>query len=227
MRTRLLPQVAESLGLAAISGLVGWFVGLPFGIPLLTSTAAGLNGTISGSLQTYSFTSTKGWWAWIRDVTWALPNTALAVTVFLLQLLRRDSRYLPELSRRHNRIVFAGGWRLKPGYVTTIGHVVVNAYDRKELDQPTRASRNRLVEIHEELHITQGRRYGIIFLLIYVVWATIGLFRAAAWKLSGAPERWGEVLMTAAYFSNPFERAAYRADSNWPPRGSISRKLRL
>lgn len=214
------------MGLGALSAAIGWAVGRPLGIPVWTAAVAGANGLVFGWLQVYSLRTPTGWWAWFRDVTWALPNTFLGLVVAFLQLTRPDRGYSSELSYRHDRIVFTGGWRLKKGYTTTIGNVVSNAFDRREYSGPELVNRHRFLDRHEHQHVLQGRRWGFLFLVVYVGWSIVGLIRATVWKLAGNPERWPDLVMTASYFSNPFERTAYRADINWPPQGAISRHLR-
>lgn len=217
----------EAFGLGVASMVVGGLATLPLGLAPVGAAVAGANGLISGWLGVYDLGSKGGWWAWIRDCTWALPNVAGGLTVFFAQTFRRDRGYLAHLSERQNRIAFGGGWRLRKGFATTIGHVVVNAYDRQVLapEDPIAQRRALLVTRHEHHHIRQARRYGIAFPVGYLGYMLFGLWRAIWWELSGDDSPFASLVMTSAYYLNPFERSAYRRDGYWPPVGMLAHRV--
>lgn len=217
----------EAAGLGALSAVVGGAVTWPLGLGPVGATVAGLNGLVCGWKGVYALDNRRGWWDWLRDSTWALPTTAAGLVVMGLQTLRGDRDYRPELSRRQGRITYGGGWRTRPGFATSIGPVVINAFDRQSLDPDDDRYRRRcrLVTRHEHQHVLQARRYGALFPVLYGGWTAYGLVRALLWKMTGDRERLGKLVATSAYYLNPFEMEAYKKDENWPPTGALADRI--
>ncbi len=221
-------RLAEAAGLGALSAAVGGVATLPIGLAPAGALIAGVNGCVCGWMGIYDLGSRKGWWAWLRDSTWALPTTGAGLLMMALQRLRSDADYRPDLSRRQNRITYGGGWRARRGFATSIGPVIVNAFDRQKLpeDDPRMARRRLLVTRHEQEHVEQARRWGPLFPALYSGWLIGGVARALWWKAKGDPSRLRDLVMTSSYFLNPFEKAAYRKDEYWPPAGVLNHRVR-
>lgn len=227
-RRQPVAQVSEALGLGALSAAVGGIATLPVGLAPIGAAVAGLNGCVCGWKGIYDLGSRRGWWAWLRDSTWALPTTGAGMAMMGLQRLRRDRNYLASLSQRQNRIVFGGGWRVRKGFATSIGPVVVNAFDRQWLEpgDPRRLRREQLVARHEHHHVEQARRWGPLFPLLYSTFMAGGLARALWWKLTGDDAKIKDLIMTSSYYLNPFEKVAYQKDGYWPPAGMLGHRVR-
>jgi hypothetical protein len=221
-------RIAESFGLGALSAAIGGIATLPLAATPVGAAIAGINGCVCGWKGIYDLGSKEGWWAWMRDSTWALPTTGAGMAMVGLQRLRSDRNYRESLSRRKNRIVYGGGWRARSGYATSIGPVVINAFDRQTFEpgDPRLARREQLVERHEHHHVEQARRWGPLFPTFYSSWLLGGFLRALWWKLRGDNAKLGDLIMTSAYFLNPFEKAAYRKDEYWPPSGALCHRVR-
>ncbi len=221
-------RLREALGLGALSAVVGGVATIPMAMAPLGAAVAGINGCVCGWKGIYDLGSKRGWWDWLRDSTWALPTTAAGMLMVGLQSLRPDSNYVETLSRRQGRITYGGGWRFRKGYATTVGPVVINAFDRQVMnpDDPKWQSRSNLVTRHEHQHVNQARRYGPLFPMLYSSWLATGFIRALWWKLRGDKASIASLIMTSSYFLNPFERVAYRKDGYWPPNGALSHRVR-
>ena len=141
--------------------------------------------------------------AFVLDSTWALITTAGALVVHAVAALQRaPGNYLASLSARHDRHVYAGGLRLRPGFLTTVGNVISGA---------ARTRRRAVIDVHEQLHVWQARMFGPLYPLIYGVWTLAGgAVGAVVWLGSVRREPLIKVVDTYAYYSNPFERWAYR-----------------
>ncbi len=211
----------EAAGLGALSAMVGGAATWPLGLGPVGAAVAGLNGCICGWKGVYALDSRQGWWDWLRDSTWALPTTAAGLMAMGLQRLRPDRDYRPELSRRQGRITYGGGWRTRAGFATTIGPVVINAFDRETFqpDDPRLTRRHLLVTRHEHRHVLQARRWGVLFPALYGGWMVGGAVRAMWWKFKGDRTPLPRLVMASSYYLNPFEKQAYRSDDHWPPAG--------
>lgn len=222
------PRLREALGLGALSAIVGGMATLPLAMAPVGAVVAGVNGCVCGWKGIYELGSRKGWWDWLRDSTWALPTTGAGMVMVGLQALRSDSNYVEELSKRQGRLTYGGGWRFRKGYATSIGPVVINAFDGKKLSplDPTWPRRSLLVTRHEEQHVRQARRYGPFFPMLYSAWLGTGFVRALWWKIKGDEAPIGQLILTSSYFLNPFEKTAYKKDQYWPPSGLLRHRLR-
>lgn len=188
---------------------------------VITAAAVGAaNGALGGWRQIYRWDHRRGRIAFITDSTWALVTTTAALFAHLVALVRGRPGYLAEVSRRCDRHVYARGFRLRRGFLVTVGNVVSGAGDISV------QRRRRLVEVHEETHIWQARVLGPLFPLLYAGWMAAGAVAAAVlWPTRHRDRRFGEVVEAYAYYLNPFERDAYRRDGNWPPTEFVRRVL--
>jgi hypothetical protein len=117
--------------------------------------------------------------------------------------------------------VYARGFRVRRGFLVTLGNVVSSAGDTTSL------RRQRLVTDHEYVHVVQARTLGPLYLPLYVGWMVLGgaigagvwLARRRRGPLAGA--RFTKVVETYAYYCNPIEWWAYSRDGRWPPRGMV------
>jgi hypothetical protein len=144
-----------------------------------------------------------------------LITTAGALIVHAVAgVQRRPGNYVAALSERRNRHVYAGGFTLRRGFLTTIGNVVSGASGQRS---------RRVVEEHEQVHVWQARWFGPLYPLLYGVWTLVGaLVGVVAWTLRGRRERLWNVVDTTAYYSNPLEWWAYSREGRWPPPGAIA-----
>ena len=76
----------------------------------------------------------------------------------------------PSLSRRANRHVYARGFRLRRGFLITIGNAVHGAGERAT----SSPRRRRVVTDHEDVHVWQGRWFGPLYPLLYGGWMVAG-----------------------------------------------------
>jgi hypothetical protein len=179
---------------------------------------AGTNGAISGWRGIYRWSSPKGVVAFALDSTWASATTLAGLVAHGVGVVRRDAGFSAELSRRHNRHVYARAFQPRKGFATTLGNVVSGAGD---LSKPRRA---KLVTDHEDVHVWQARWFGPAYPVLYVGWAAGGaLAGSAVWAVARRDERLGKVIESCAYYLNPFEWWAYSRDDHWPPSGLVER----
>lgn len=175
---------------------------------LITSAAgvSGLNGAICGSRQVYRWSGPSGWLAFLADSTWGQVGTALSDVMHLLGLFFPARVYRTDLSRRHNRHVYEGGWGLGD-IALTLGNLVRMLPTRVRGTPPELVA--ELVR-HETLHITQSRVFGPIFQATFVLWLLPGLLVGAVLGLF-VKQPLGQSIMDVAYFDNPWETWAWRA----------------
>jgi hypothetical protein len=174
----------------------------------------GLNGAIGGARRIYRWRTAGGLTAFVLDSSWALITTAGALVVHAMALAqRRPGNYVVALSERRDRHVYARGFTLRRGFLTTIGNVVSGASGQRS---------RRVVEEHEHVHVWQARWFGPLYPLIYGAWTVLGaLWGVVAWALRGRRERLWKVIDTTAYYSNPMEWWAYSREHRWPPPAAI------
>jgi hypothetical protein len=210
--SKLAEAAACAVGGAALAA-AAWSV---VDLSAAAAIVGGLNGAFSGARRIYRWRSPQGVLAFVLDSSWALITTAGALVVHAVAALQRGrGDYLESLSARHDRHVYAKGVRLRPGFLTTVGNVVSGA---------ARTRRRAVIDVHEQLHVWQARIFGPLYPLIYGVWTLAGsAVGAAVWLASGRRDSLREVVDTIAYYSNPFERWAYRREGRWPPPAAITR----
>lgn len=210
-------SLAESLSVAACSGVLGFMTGLLVAGPMgavAGSAVAALHGAIAGWRGLYEWNRPRGWFAFVSDSTWGLLGTALGTAVIAANIALPSARLEGELSRRRNRHLHDGGVWLKRGFAFTLGPAISNGNPNGTGLNDTFLSR------HEELHVWQSRIFGPLFQLTYVVWALGGFLVAVATKLRHRDAPLSKLVETACYYNNPFEYWAYCNDENWPPRGA-------
>ena len=159
--------------------------------------------------------------AFVLDSTWALPMTAAAlVTHAVARGPARAGRLLAELSRRANRHVYARGFRVRPGFMITIGNTVNGAGDNALTSAASPATRHRprgrprvagaLVRsaVPRPVRRLDGRRRR-------------HRRRAVGGTTSARAVR--RVVETCGYYLNPFEWWAYSRGGTWPPPKKVDR----
>jgi hypothetical protein len=179
----------------------------------------GLNGAICGWRGTYDWRR-RGALAFLLDSTWGLLMTAAAlVTHGVAAVQRGRGGYFDELSHRANRHVYAAGFRLRPGFMVTMGNSVNGAGD----NALTSTRRRRLVTDHENVHVWQARWFGPLYPVLYVGWTVAaGAIGAALWAVRHRREPFGRVVETCGYYLNPFEWWAYSRGGTWPPTKKVT-----
>jgi hypothetical protein len=209
---------------AVVTGLGGGFLGgaalaaLGLGWPGAFVGAA--NGALSGWRGTYAWSRPTGVLAFVLDSTWAVPLTAAALVTHAVAALQRGrGGYLDDLSRRANRHVYRRGFRVRRGFLITIGNTVHGAGDAAT----SSPRRRRVVTDHEDVHIWQGRWFGPLYPLLYGGWTVVGgVVGAAVWALRRRDAPFRGFVETCAYYLNPFEWWAYSRDGYWPPNAKVA-----
>ena len=205
-----------SLGLASIVIHRGRRQQLAFRLPVFWGFIIGaMSGLLTGWRQIYDWRTRRGRRAFVADHTWALATTGAGALVGGVNVVF-GATVEESLSRRQNRLVFARGLVVRPGFALSVGYVVSGAADRLGV---VTARRRQLVTAHEDIHIWQARRWGPLYPVLYGLWMVGGFF-FGLWRW-WTQRSSGQSVMThidaAAYYSNPFEWRAYTEDNNWPP----------
>ena len=210
----------EAVATAAVGGVLGGAALAVFGLGVPGAVIGAANGALSGWRGTYDWRRPVGAVAFVLDTTWAVPMTAAALVSHAVAAAQRDrGGYLGELSRRANRHVYARGFRLRRGFVVTVGNAVHNAGEHA-VSSP---GRRRVVTDHEDVHVWQSRWFGPFFPLLYGGWLVIGgAVGAIVWALRGRRDRCSRVVETCAYYLNPFEWWAYSRGGVWPPSAKVA-----
>lgn len=168
-------------------------------------------GFIRRQFAIYDFSDARGWAAFVLDYTWGFPGTALGYGVQIVNEFTPNSNYDPALSALAGSHVYRGGIGLS-GYATTFGNVTSNlGYRPKAVD---------LMLNHEALHVWQNRLFGPLFSTSYYAWTVGGTAVGTGYWLLHPEEDLSRLIMTAAYYDNPWETWAYRNDHAWPPPGA-------
>jgi hypothetical protein len=214
-----LEAVLVTAGGGVLATLFAAALGAPVSLITIAAAMGGLNGLASGLRRVYDWADAKGWAAFVLDSSWGLLGSALGLVVHLGNLHDRRAVYRADHSRRRNRHVYEHGFRLKRGYLVTLGNVISNASGEGERIED-RPGRVQLIDRHEDLHVWQNRVFGVGMQATYVLWAAGGVFVGFLYWLVHRDEDLGAIVMTTAYLDNPFEYWAYRRDRNWPPAGA-------
>ncbi len=211
----------EAAGAAVVAAVLGGMVGAPLGIGWQLAAVVAANGAISGWRQIYNWRTQRGVVAFLLDSTWAAVPIAGSLVVHAGSWLTGNPGFVGDLSVRCNRHVYASGFTLRRGFAYSVGNVVTGA---AHPDAPTTISpaRRSLVERHEDLHVWQARAFGPTFPALYGGWMVLGAAVGSVLWLVRRPDRWARCVETCAYYNNPFEYAAYRADDYWPPSGAVA-----
>jgi hypothetical protein len=178
------------------------------------------NGALGGWRGIYAWRRPTGVLAFVLDSTWTFPTTTAAlVTHGVAATQRQRGGYVGELSRRANRHVYARGFRLRPGFLITIGNAIHGAGDHAT----TSARRRRVVTDHEDVHVWQGRWFGPTYPVLYGGWLLTGAAAGVVvWAVRRRDEPIAKVVETCAYYLNPFEWWAYSRDGYWPPQHKVT-----
>jgi hypothetical protein len=220
VRRRPSTATFEAAATGAAGGALGGLAWSAFGLGWPGTVVGTLNGVLGGWRGTYSWRRPTGPLAFVLDSTWAFPMTTAALVTHVVAAAQRSrGGYLAGLSYRANRHVYARGFRLRRGFLITIGNTVHGAGERAT----TSARRRRIVTDHEDVHVWQGRWFGPLYPVLYGGWLLAG---GAAGALVWATRRRGEpftkVVESCAYYLNPFEWWAYSRDGCWPPEHKVA-----
>jgi hypothetical protein len=220
VRRRPPSAALEAVAVGAAGGALGGGSLALVGLGWPGSIVGALNGVIGGWRGSYDWRRPTGALAFVLDSTWAMPMTTAAVAGHAVAAAQRGhGGYLEPLSRRANRHVYARGFRLRPGFLVTLGNTVHGA-GAHAVSAPRR---RRIVTDHEDVHVWQARWFGPLFPLLYGSWLVVGGAVGAVLWLGGrrrAP--FTKVVETCAYYLNPFEWWAYSRDGSWPPAGKVA-----
>ena len=196
---------------------VGDLVDLQTELTVAGGVIGGLNGAIGGWRRTYDWSCSHGPIAFTLDSTWALPMTAagLVANGYGLATWKR-SGYLADLSERQNRHVYRKGLVFRKGFAATIGNVIDGARDVE------RPRRRRLINDHENVHVWQGRWFGIFYPVLFGGWFLFGSGAGVVvWLARGRKDPLGKTVETVGYYMNPYEWWAYSRDDHWRPQGMV------
>jgi hypothetical protein len=211
----------EAVVVGIAGALLGGIVLGRVGLGREGAVIGALNGALGGWRGTYPWRRLDGWVAFALDTTWASPLTLAALVTHLVAALQRDrGGYVDALSRRTGRHVYARGFRVRRGFLVTIGNAVHGAGPNATVS----ARRQRLVEHHEHVHVWQGRWLGPLYPLLYGAWMVVGGVVGAVLAVTRLRGRapFTKVVETCAYYLNPFEWWAYSRDGTWPPPGKVT-----
>ncbi len=184
-------------------------LGWPAGI------VAALNGAVGGTRGVYRWRSPSGPLALVLDSTWSLVMTTAALFAHAVAAFQRGhGGFVAELSRRRNRHVYVTGFRVRRGFVLTLGNVINNAGERVL----TSDRRRKLITDHEDVHVWQARWFGPLYPVLYVGWSALGaVVGVLVWAVRRRRQPVGKVVEACSYYLNPFEWWAYSRDDFWPP----------
>jgi hypothetical protein len=210
---------AEAVATAALGGVLGGAALSVFGLGWSGAAVGAANGGLSGWRGIYDWRRPVGPLAVVLDSTWALPMTAAALATHAVAVVQPGrGGYLGDLSRRANRHVYAGGFRIRRGFLVTVGNAVHGAGDQARWS----ARRRRVVTDHEDVHVWQARWFGPLYPVLYGGWMVVGgAVGAGVWALRRRDQPLGKVVETCAYYLNPFEWWAYSRDGVWPPPAKV------
>lgn len=211
-------------GGALLGAATGWALGGLVGVADRSSfVVAGAliawgNGLVSGARQIYEWRRPRGWMAFALDSSWALLPVAGALLAHAVAAAQRGrGAYVAVWSVRQNRHVYRRGFRIRPGFLVTIGNTVNNVGG---LD----GRRRRIVDDHEQAHVWQARWFGPLFPLLYGGWmlagAAVGVLAWTVRRALGKPGSLAATVDAVAYYANPFEWWAYSREGRWPPPGA-------
>jgi len=193
-----------------LSGSIGFAIGGQKGL-LVAASIGFVNSLISSVRGIYNWNNWAGFLTFGCDSTWGLVGTALGNVVHLANFSWSKSIYDHEMSYRQNRHVYEGGFCLITSFAFAVGNVISNS------GLGGKGVRPSFIKKHEELHIWQSRLFGPLFQATYIVWGIVGFVIGSIVWITDTNETWRGLVVTAAYYNNPFEYWAYKNDSNWPP----------
>lgn len=218
-RARIIETAAAAGGGALLGAAAGRTVAL--GWPM--GAIGALNGAICGSGAVYEWTRVRGWASFVLDSTWAQATTAGALVLHAASHVVGEPGRIHSLSTRTNRTVYSRGFVVRRGFAFCIGNVITGASSEGDIDDGSSTSlrRRRLVERHEDRHVWQARVLGPLYPMLYGAWMAAGGITGLLVWAARRPAPLRRCIETIAYYDNPFEYSAYRADGYWPPRGAV------
>ncbi|WP_162942133.1 hypothetical protein [Desertimonas flava] len=204
-------RVVEAVVVGLVGMTLGGLVGSTLGLTVPAAIVGGLNGAIGGARRIYRWRSPSGVVAFVLDSTWALVTSMSALVAHLVAAVQRDStNYRTALSERANRHVYARGFRMRRGFLLTVGNVVNGAGAGPRIA--------RIVADHEHVHVWQARAFGPFFPLLYGGWMVAGaVIGAVGWLVRPKRQPFAAAVDAWAYYRNPFEWWAYSREGRWPP----------
>lgn len=213
-------SAVEAVATAAAGGALGGAAWSVLGLGWLAAAVGALNGLVSGWRGIYAWRRRTGPLAFVLDSTWAAVTTTGSLITHAVAALQRDrGGYLPDLSRRANRHVYARGFRIRRDFLITIGNTVHGAGEEARWSE----RRRRVVTDHEDVHVWQARWFGPLYPLLYGGWMLAGAAAGTfVWLARGRRDSLGKVVETCAYYLNPFEWWAYSRDGFWPPSSKVA-----
>jgi hypothetical protein len=219
-RRRPSTAALEAAAAGAAGGALGGLALSVVGLGWAGAAIGAANGVLGGWRGTYGWRRPAGPLAFVLDSTWAVPMTAAALVTHAVAALQPDrGGYLRDLSARADRHVYRGGFRLRRGFLITIGNTVHGAGEAATWSP----RRRRVVTDHEDVHVWQGRWFGPLYPLLYGGWLLVGgAVGAVVWAVAKRDEPFTKVVETCAYYANPFEWWAYSRDGYWPPAHKVS-----
>jgi hypothetical protein len=219
-RRRPSTAALEAAATGAAGGALGGLVLALLGLGWPGAVVGAANGVLGGWRGTYAWRRPAGVVAFVLDSTWTFPMTAAALVTHVVAAGQRGrGGYLGDLSRRANRHVYARGFRVRRGFLITVGNAIHGAGDHAL----TSARRRRLVSDHEDVHVWQGRWFGPLYPILYGGWMLVGgVAGALVWVVRRRDEPITKVVETCAYYLNPFEWWAYSRDGYWPPAQKVA-----
>lgn len=218
-RPRPIVPFVEGAVTAIAGGALGASVGRAVGLAMPAGVVGALNGAIGGGRGVYRWRRVDGPVAFVLDSTWGMAMTTAALGAHAVAFAQRDrGGYVESLSRRQNRHVYERGFRVRRGFLLSLGNTVNHVGESVR----TSARRRRIVTDHEDVHVWQARWLGPAFPVLYVGWSIVGAaVGAVVWATRRRAERFGRVVETCAYYLNPLEWWAYSRDAAWPPPGMV------
>lgn len=215
VRRRPSTAALEAAATGAAGGALGGVALSSVGLAWPGAVVGVLNGALGGWRGTYSWRRPTGHLAFVLDSTWAFPSTTAALVTHAVAAAQRGrGGYVAGLSGRANRHVYARGFRVRTGFLITIGNTVHGAGEHAA----TSERRRRIVTDHEDVHVWQGRWFGPLYPVLYGGWLLVGgAAGGVLWATRRRDEPFTKVVETCAYYLNPFEWWAYSRDGCWPP----------
>lgn len=205
----------EGAGVAAVGGALSGLAGSAFSLAVPAAVIGAVHGGIAGSRRLYPWRRWQGVTAFVLDHTWALVTSTASLLSHAVAALSKDTSFLPNLSERQSRHVYVGGFRMRSGFVVTLGNTVSGLADSGE-------RRSTLVTDHEDVHVWQARWFGPLYPVLYVAWMVSGAAVGLAVALARGRRPVVKVVETYAYYANPFEWWAYSRQGKWPPSGAVA-----